>query len=246
MTIKIKSVKKRTVGLLAGAMLATASVPASAEQLWSSFSLSYLNGNDYEVGDNQRQVFTLEHASGHNWGDTFFFMDRLNSENGTTENYHEFSPRLSLGNLTGSDLSFGPVKDVLLATTWESGEGFDNFLAGVGFSFDVPGFRYFNVNLYHASNETRKDDQQLTVTWGVPFEIGNGEFLYDGFIDWSTEESDHASELNFTSQLKWNAGKLIGTKAPVYVGVEYAHWNNKFGIDGVDERNPALLLKWHF
>ena len=236
-------ISKSAACILAGALLSTS---ASAEQLWSSFSLSYLKGSDYEVGDNERQVVTIEHASGHSWGDNFLFIDRLESDNGDSSNYMELSPRLSLGNLTENGMSFGPVKDVLLAGTWESGEGFDNFLAGVGVSLDVPGFRYVNLNLYHANNEGKDNDRQLTLTWGLPFELGSSEFLYDGFIDWSTEESDHASEMNFTSQLKWNAGKLIGTKQPVYVGVEYAHWNNKFGIDGVDERNPALLLKWHF
>ncbi len=234
------------VSVVAGTMLSTLSMSASAEMLWSSFSLTYLNGSDYEVGDPDRQVVTVEHASGHSWGDNFFFLDRLQSANGNSENYMELSPRLSLSSLTGSDLSFGPVKDVLLAGTWESGEGFDNFLAGVGVSLDVPGFQYVNANLYRANNDKSSNDTQLTLTWGLPFALSDAEFLYDGFIDWTTSESDKASEMNFTSQLKWNAGKLIGTKAPVYVGVEYAYWTNKFGIDGVDERNPALLLKWHF
>ncbi|WP_428034317.1 DUF5020 family protein [Amphritea sp.] len=234
------------VSVVAGTMLSTLSMSASAEMLWSSFSLTYLNGSDYEVGDPDRQVVTVEHASGHSWGDNFFFLDRLQSANGDSENYMELSPRLSLSSLTGSDLSFGPVKDVLLAGTWESGEGFDNFLAGVGVSLDVPGFQYVNANLYRANNDKSSNDTQLTLTWGLPFALSDAEFLYDGFIDWTTSESDKASEMNFTSQLKWNAGKLIGTKAPVYVGVEYAYWTNKFGIDGVDERNPALLLKWHF
>ncbi len=232
--------------VLAGAIASTLSASASAEMLWSSFSLSYLNGSDYEVGDPDRQVVTVEHASGHSWGDNFFFLDRLESDNGNSENYMELSPRLSLSSLTGSNLSFGLVKDVLLAGTWESGEGFDNVLAGVGVSLDLPGFKYFNANLYRANNDKSSDDTQLTLTWGLPFALSDAEFLYDGFIDWTTSESDKASEMNFTSQLKWNAGKLIGTSAPVYVGVEYAYWNNKFGIDGVDERNPALLLKWHF
>ncbi|TCK07490.1 outer membrane protein OmpK [Marinobacterium mangrovicola] len=235
---------KTTAGcLLTGALICS---PASAEQLWSTFSLTYLNGSEYEVGDDDRQVITVEHASAHSWGDNFFFLDRLKSDNGYTENYMELSPRLSLVNLTGRDLSFGPVKDLLLSATWESGEGFDDYLAGIGISLDVPGFRYFNANLYHVNNENKDDDQQLTLTWGLPFELGSAEFLYDGFLDWSTSESDHAAEMNFTSQLKWNVGKLFDARAPVYVGVEYAHWNNKFGIDGIDERNPSFLLKWHF
>lgn len=240
---------KSTAALIVAGVMASST--ASAEKLWSDFSLSYLEGGDYEVGDNHRQIITVEHASGHTWGDTFFFMDRSRSEDSTLETYFEFGPRLSLGNLTGSDLSFGPIKDVLLAGQWESKSdsfgGFDNYLAGVGVKLDVPGFRYFNANVYHVSNDKGKDsDVQLSLSFAAPFTLGNADFLYDGFIDWSTQESDHAEEMNFTSQLKWNAGKLIGTKAPVYVGMEYAHWNNKFGIQGQDERAPSLLLKWHF
>ncbi|MCO4757223.1 MAG: DUF5020 family protein [Oceanospirillaceae bacterium] len=236
-------VKTTAVLTLATTMISTS---AFAEQLWSDFSLSYLKGSDYEVGDSDRQVVTVEHASGHNWGDTFFFMDRLKSDNGDTETYFEFAPRLSLSYLTSSNLSFGPVKDVYLAGTWESGEGFDNYLTGVGVSLDVPGFQYFNANIYHVSNDTTDDNEQLTLTWGLPINLGSAELLYDGFIDWSTSGSNLETEMNFTSQLKWNVGKVMGTKSPVYVGLEYAYWNNKFGIDGVDERNPSLLVKWHF
>lgn len=233
----------KTFCILGGAVLSTA---VSAEQQWSDFSLSYLKGSDYEVVDPDQQTITVEHVSGHNWGDNFFFVDRQKSDDGDTSTYFELSPRLSLGYATGSDLSFGLVKDVFLAGTWESGDGFDNYMAGLGVSLDLPGFQYANANFYQVNNDNTADDVMVTLTWGVPFTISDSEFLYDGFIDWSSAESDHASETNFTSQLKWNAGKLIGTKSPVYVGVEYSHWSNKYGIKGADERNPSLLLKWHF
>ncbi|WP_299197610.1 outer membrane protein OmpK [uncultured Amphritea sp.] len=225
---------------------ALVSTGASAKQLWSDFSLSYVKGSHFEVVDPDQQTITVEHASGHDWGDTFFFVDRQESDVGDTSTYFEFSPRLSLGYVTGADLSFGLVKDVFLAGTWESGDGFDNYMGGVGVSLDLPGFQYANANIYQVSNDNTSDDVMMTLTWGVPFSISDAEFLYDGFIDWSSKEDDHAAETNFTSQLKWNAGKLIGTAAPVYVGIEYSHWTNKYGIDGADERNPSLLLKWHF
>lgn len=232
--------------LICALSAASISTTASAEMYWNDFSLSYLKGSNYEVGEDKRDVITFEHASGHSWGDTFMFIDRLESKSGASENYMEFSPRFSLGKLAKDGMSFGPVKDVLVATTWESGDGFDNFLYGLGVSLDVPGFAYFNANIYKANNEKTKDDEQLTLSWAYPFAIGNGDFVYDGFLDWATARDDGASEMNFTSQLKWNVGKALGTKSPLYVGIEYVYWNNKFGIKGVNERNPNLMVKWHF
>lgn len=228
------------------ATTALMSTSASAEMFWSDFSLSYLNGKDLEftpTGD--MDVFTIEHASGHSWGDTFLFIDRTMPEGGNNSFYGEFSPRLSLGKLSGNELSFGPVKDVLLASTWEMGDGFDNFLYGVGFSLDIPGFSYFDINLYKVSNDTTDDDEQLTLTWAYPFSVGQQDFLIDGFLDWASSSSTNRSEMNFTPQIKWNVGKNFGMKTPLYAGIEYAHWNNKYGST-TDERAVSLLLKWHF
>ncbi|MFT5852739.1 MAG: hypothetical protein ACI87J_002718, partial [Colwellia sp.] len=51
---------------------------------------------------------------------------------------------------------------------------------------------------------------------------------------------------NFTSQLKYNLASILDLDTKLYVGVEYAYWVNKFGIDGVDENNINLLVKYHF
>lgn len=235
---------KLAIGLV-GLSGVLSSAGVAAEQYWSDFSLSYLNGENYEVGDPERWVLTVEHASGHNWGDNFFFLDHLTSSDDSVDNYLELSPRLSLSYVSGKQLSAGIVKDVMIATGWEGGS-FNNYLLGIGLALDIPGFKYFGVNLYQVDNELWDDDQQLTLTWGLPFSLGGGEFLYDGFMDYSTESDTNAAEMNFTSQLKWNLGKVMSLKSPLYLGVEYAYWTNKFGIEGVDESNPCLLVKWHF
>lgn len=241
----IKKYKKTALGLL-GSVCILSSVSASAEMLWSDFRLSFMKGTNYEVGDSNRTLFTLEHTSGHSWGDNYFFIDRLHSKDGTTDSYFELSPRLSLSSITGADLAFGPVKDILVASTWEAGEGFDNYLYGIGFNLDVPKFNYVSLNFYKVSNDLVKDDEQLTLAWGLPFTIGSEDFLYDGFVDWSSGKSDHAAEMNYTSQLKWDVGKLVGIKSQVYIGVKYVYWINKFGIKGANERNPNLMVQWHF
>ncbi|WP_440906251.1 outer membrane protein OmpK [Catenovulum sp. SX2] len=222
------------------------STSAFAEMKWSSYRLSYIQADKYQVGDNSREVLTVEHASGHNWGDNFFFSDHLMFSDGTVSNYFELSPRLSLSYLSGADLSFGPVKDVYLTSTWEGGDTFDNFLYGVSMGLKVPGFKYFNVSLYKANNDKWQDDEQVTLTWALPSTIAGQEFLWDGFLDYSTSSEGREAEMNFTSQLKWNISPLLGISSQLYVGIEYAYWTNKFGKKDVNERNPGLLVKWHF
>ena len=144
------------------------------------------------------------------------------------------------------------MKDVLIATTWEHNAGhgtnteFNNFLYGIGFALDIPYTQYANINFYKVENDDQEDDYQMTINYAVPFKIGSEEFLADAFLDWSTAEDDHASELNWTSQYKWNVGKHISPKTKLYVGIEHSVWNNKFGIKGVDQNDVSALVKYHF
>ncbi len=133
----------------------------------------------------------------------------------------KLAPRLSLGAVSGQKLAFGPIKDVLIATTWEgSAKALTITLYGIGFALDIPYTQYANINFYKADNDNHisQDDYQMTITYAVPFKIGSEEFLADAFLDWSTAEDDHASELNWTSQYKWNVGKHISPKYQIIRG----------------------------
>lgn len=251
--------------LLATCVAAAFAPAAHAEKFFGSSSISILHSADYETfGDQEIEdtYFTFENATAHNWGGTFFFIDRNHGRGAATGDdnvYGEFSPALSLGWATGNDLSFGPVKDVLLAGTYEFGGGTEanNYLTGLGLAWDVPGFLYFNTMGYYVNNnadasgyEDPADDWQLTVTWGAPFEIGPARFLFDGYIDWSTAASDHASEFQFTPQFKLDLGNFAGNPGVLYAGIEYAYWNNKFGVGDDDimdtQSSVSALVKFHF
>lgn len=223
--------------LLAITLLAITTFNCSAETLWSDFSATLLKGNDYEVGDNERTVFTFEHAAGYNWGDSFIFVDRLQSANGNKETYAEISPRFKISQYQNSFLS-----KVYIATTAEIGDGFTHYLLGVGTSLKVPNFTYFNVNLYHRNNDSGDNGKQLTLTWALPL----GPLTYDGFVDYVPSNDNNSTSMNFTSQLKYNLAELLNIKTKLYLGVEYVYWHNKFGIDGIDEKNMNLLVKYHF
>jgi nucleoside-specific outer membrane channel protein Tsx len=192
----------------------------------------------------------LEYAAKVKYADVFFFMDRMRGENDHKSTYFELSPRLSLGEISGKKLAYGPIKDVLISTTWEGnsedGNNFDNFLYGFAVDLNIPYFQYANLNFYRANNENTDDDYQMTFVYGIPFKLASEDFLVDGFLDWSTAEGDHASELNWTTQWKWNVGKHISPDTRLYLGIEHSVWNNKFGIKGVDENNVSALVKYHF
>ena len=261
-TIETNSNKTHCSNTLGKTLLATTlaagtmfSASSQAEMYWSDNSISLLYGDQYAVIEEEQSVMTIEHASGHNWGSAFFFMDRLIGETGSKETYSELSPRFSLSALTGEKLSFGAVKDVFIATTYESGvnsSGFaqDNYLYGVSADWDAPGFAFLQTSVYYADNENVDDDEQLTIAFGVPFSIGSLDMMFDGYLDWSTKQDDHAEDIHFNPQLKANVGKYLGiTKSKLEMGIEYSYWKNKFGLKDLpidtDENAVSAIIKFH-
>ena len=225
-----------------------AATSTQAAPIWQDFSVTGLYGKNYELiaREDDQSTATFEYAAKLKYGDIFAFADRTDNDVSGKETYFEVSPRLSLGAVAGQKLEFGPIKDVLVATTWEGGEGFNNYLYGFGVDVAITYFQYAQVNLYRANNEKMDDDYQLTFSYGIPFKVAAEDFLVDGFLDWSTAEDDHASELNWTTQWKWNAGKHISPETRLYLGVEYSVWNNKYGIKNMNENNVSALVKYHF
>ncbi len=222
----------------------------AAETLWSDASLSVLSGNNYRIGDSERTIVTFEHASGHTWGDTFFFVDRIQPKYSDDYFYGEFSPRLQLKRFH-ADNQQAFVKALFLASTWEFGEGFNHYLYGPGIDLVVPKFQFFQLNLYRRNNDTVDDGWQLTTAWGLPFTLAGSHWLYSGFIDWAGGSDDQHANANFTSQLKWNVGRFFSQQAKCYLGIEYVYWRNKFGIQHAEhnkthETNMNLLVKLHF
>src|SRR5690606_33555729 len=115
--------------ILAGGLLACGTSFAGDLLQWQNNSLTYLWGKNFKVNPDIQQTFTFEHADGWKYGDNFIFIDKIcyqgkkDANNGPNTYYGEISPRLSFGKIFDQQLAFGPVKDVLLAMTYEFGEG---------------------------------------------------------------------------------------------------------------------------
>lgn len=257
------------LGLSLAATLASGQALAADLLQWQDNSLTYLNGIDFKVDPPKQQTVTFEHASGWSIGDLFIFVDgiKYNTEatNGAGDGhtfYGEISPRLSLGKISGADLSFGPVKDVLLAATYEFGEDdVDSYLLGPAVDLDIPGFDYFQLNTYLRTTDGRRDGDnvwQITPVWSYTIPVGDSDLVIDGFMDWVVDNDDsYHANLHFNPQIKYDLAKAMGWGKRFYVGVEYDYWSDKYGIDdngfvgseilgGTDQSAISLLAKAHF
>jgi nucleoside-specific outer membrane channel protein Tsx len=239
--------------LVAGSLaLAATTAQADGPLLWQDNSATYLYGRDFKVNPAIQQTLSFEHASGWTFGDLFVFFDQINY-NGTEDSnagkntyYGEFAPRLSFGKIFDQKLEFGPIKDVLLAGTYERGENRNqNYLLGPGFDLALPGFDYFQLNFYYRKpdgiTKNPSGQWQVTPVWSYTIPVGNSDILIDGYMDWvwnnkdatSSRPNDLHANLHFNPQIKYDLGKAMGWTGVkhVYVGVEYDYWKNKYAID---------------
>jgi len=215
------------------------------ENYFNATSLTLQQGHGFEVGGASRDIATLEHASAWNWGDLFAFYDRIREKDGGKLSYYgELSPRFSLS-LLGLDTDFGIVRDVLLATTFERGSnGFRANLAGPGLTWNLPPFTHLSSNLYYRDTVGLAGATwQLTVAWTLPFNTGPLQWYFNGYMDLRAAEGSAVSDLNVNPQLKLDLGQAFGAPNRFFAGVEYYHWNNKYGIEGVNERVLSPLLQ---
>lgn len=241
-----------STALLCLALLYTSRGAQAAE--WSTTNVQLLHGNGYELGDDSMSIMTFEHANGWKYGDNFFFLDVNNPAARGTGYYAEFAPRVSFGKLTGKSLKFGPIKDVLIAGTQEMGDELRATLLGIGFALDIPKFAFADINFYYRKSSrdwlTEQTDggAQITLDWLLPFSIAGQKFAAEGFADYAWGEKGGSSPKadNWVAgpRLLIDVGNWVGAPGTLQVGIEYQIWRNKFGVDGVNEDVPQLMVKW--
>ncbi|PWB33130.1 hypothetical protein DCO48_10725 [Pseudomonas sp. SDI] len=253
--------------LLGSSLLATVPAMAGDLLLWQTNSLTYLYGTKFEVNPAIQQTVTFEHADKWKYGDNFLFVDKIFYNGGQDRNkgsntyYSEISPRLSFGKIFDRKFEFGPIKDVLLAMTYETGEG-DNeaYLIGPGFDLAIPGFNYFTLNIYQRNTEgSRPGDGvwQITPAFSYTIPVGRSDILIDGYMDWVTDNDEtrrgtYHANLHFNPQVKYDLGKALNVGAKqLYVGFEYSYWKDKYGIENsgrldTQQSVASALVKFHF
>ncbi len=283
----------KTTGVLAGIAFAVATTAVQAED-WSATEIHLQYGNLEKAFQGSgggaetdgTTIITFQHAGGWKYGDNFFFIDYLNygkteveegrGSHSDDEFYGEWYSNFSLGAITGSELKFGPVKDIGLIAGFNFAAEVDTlyYLPGVRLALNIPGFAFANVDItaYIQNGSSapvdgvsiREDDAfMVDFNWAYPFKIGGTSWSIEGhieYIDGADQDvrivvlggvinntGERESWILAQPQLRFDLGEAIGGAAgQLYVGLEYQFWKNKLGAADTDESVAQLLAVWHF
>lgn len=252
-----------------GMVLATALVPAlllgngAEAQNFSTTEVQLLYGDGFKLGRNgtsgtERVTATFEHFSTWAYGDTFFFVDINRDSDGTgrkNDQYGEFWEHLSASKVLGANFGNSFIRDVNLG--FGANMGTDFLVAAVGPRVDLnmPGFDFLTLGLYAYENIDDPFDRNLdttyqaTIVWQAPL-VDNGRLKVwtQGFVDFiGSQGSGVDDQIVFQPQLRLDLGQLMGgAPGKVDFGVEYAYFNNKFGVTGVDDNVLQAMLVFNF
>ena len=241
--------------IVAGMLLVLAGAAMAGDLLqWQDNSLTYLYGDSYKLDPETQQTITFEHASGWAFGDLFIFVGGIywdgarDFKDDSYTFYGEVAPRLSFGKILNKDLSVLFIRDFLLASCYEFGKNADqSVLVGPAIDLDLPGFDFFQLNLYRRFNDLQDSPEsfQLTPVWKTTIPLADTSIVFDGFIDWVF--GDDTRNLHICPQIKLDVGALVGMeKNKLYAGIEYDYWDNKYGVRGADQNTFSGIVKYHF
>ena len=246
------------------ALLATTFTASSQAAIWSSSEVHYSSGDYLNLTTNKHDVntsiLTFQHASGHKYGKNFFFIDHSRTDKGSGF-YGEWYSTFSLGAITGSDMSFGMVKDVGLLAGINLAPGVSSMhtLPGVSLALDLPGFAFANLDITGYNNimtdgsSGEKSSYMLDFNWAYPFKAGGLSWSIEGHAEYiaGRDMKVGAGKLEdwilMQPQVRMDLGEALGNEAGnFFVGIEYQYWKNKYGSKDKNESTVQLQTVWNF
>lgn len=249
---------------------------------WSSTEFHYQYGNLKKVFQGGQgpsktggsSILTLQHSSGWQYGDNFFFIDHsnygktdfdaLSAAPSDDELYAELYSNFSLEKITGKSIKLGFIDDIGLVAGVNLVPEIDTvyYLPGVRLALTLPGFSFANLDITARiqNNSTKfavKEEKtyMLDFSWAYPFAMANTRWSLEGHIEY-THAADQSvygigiakrdSWLLAQTQLRFDVGHLWGSSDQLFVGIEYQYWRNKLGDPNTNENVPQFLLAWRF
>lgn len=237
---------------------------------WQTNEVHFQYGSDFErafTPDNAQQdafIFTLQHADGWKYGDNFFFIDFTDAEDTGFDIYGEFYANFSLGKITDSDVTFGPVKDVgvLAGVNYSKDAKVFKFLPGVRLSWGLPQFGFLNTDITayidgsggvdDGGAPAETDSFMVDVNWALPFSIGSQDFSIEGHVEYiDGRRNEFGGDVSWhvlgQPQFRYDLGKsLLGKPGRLFAGIEYQFWINKLGERNTDEHVVQALIVGRF
>jgi len=216
---------------------------------WSTTSISLLKGNGYLIGEKKRTIATFDHSSGGKAGSNHFFFDVINPDSDFITIYGEWHPALSLSNLLNQTNFVWNINDISLVGEYDYGSNpmmsFRRYYYGIGISVDFESADYFNMNfMYGGDPVVQGDAVQISVSWAFPFKLFLVDGVFSGYLDYIGSESYLASNIQSQPQMLIDISRIMNVKNKIYFGIEYQYWRNKFGMKGVNEKVPQVIIKF--
>ena len=211
---------------------------------WQSSNIQLSTGNTFELGPSDRTIITFEHLDRYRYGDNYLFYDFTT----TTDSYYaEWRTRLSLSRISGKEVAFGPITDVLVGAQLEFLDGGENRQGyGIGLALDVPGFQNFGANFLSRDDPRFSGRAGLLVfnwraalNWGAPVN-------FEGFCDIQEAEGEQNSWVHCQPRLLLDIGHFYGRAGEIFGGIEYQYWSDKFGAGITSENALQAQLKLLF
>lgn len=241
---------KNTITIIAASFLLTTNAMAAD---WSQTNVQFLHGDSYKKpGDvsYSATVVTFEHLSSWAYGSNFFFFDITSPDTeNSTSYYGEFSPAFSFGKMGILNPPESFLKDVLLQLNFEIPQGPARRVNLVGLTLEWKdiGFDYFATQfLYRDVLGVDGSTGQLTLVWLKRFGGESVPMEFSGFLDWAGKEDTVSDNVHVQASLLYDVSRKTAQKVPLKVGMEYKYWQNKYGIDGLNEQVPQAKLLWNF
>ena len=253
-----------------GAVLVGLMAPLSAgAQGFSRTEFQYQGGSAWVEGDLSppgfQHVLTLQHASAWSHGSNFFFVDLSCCDDPVSNRdaYLEWYSHLSLGALSGKEISLGPVRNinVIGGLNWGAQSRFTKLTPGVQLQLDLPGFAFANLDFVYLvdvgagleGGGAPKADPILGVdfNWAYPFQIGESSFSIEGHGEWQSPTDNEVGRQPYSvllqPQIRYDLGKAMsGAENRVLIGTELQVWINKFAVEGANEFLPQFLFVFGF
>jgi nucleoside-specific channel-forming protein len=239
--------------LLALSLLAATSAPVFA----TDYSDGDIHKNDYKwlqfnlmeavnelPGESDHDYMEMEFGGRSGLFDLYGYVDVFNltsdsdSDKASADSkiFMKFAPRMSLDALTGKDLSFGPVKELYIASLieWDGANGgTNNQKIGLGSDIDVPWLGKTGLNFYATYDGNNKgwNGYHLATNWFKPFyTFDNGSFIsYQGYIDWQIGMKSKYGATSATGGAMFNGIYWHSDRFAVGYGLKLYH--DVYGIE---------------